>query len=41
MLKGNCLIAQSGGPTAAINATLCGAYDKAEKMNEIGRFTVG
>ena len=35
MLKGNCLIAQSGGPTAAINATLCGAYDKAEKMNEI------
>ena len=25
-LKGNCLVAQSGGPSSAINASLCGVY---------------
>lgn len=28
-LKGNCLIGQSGGPTAAINASLCGIVEQA------------
>lgn len=36
MLKGNCIIAQSGGPTAAINSTLCGAFNRASKAMEIG-----
>ncbi len=35
MLKGNCLVAQSGGPTAAINATLCGVFKKAFEREEI------
>lgn len=33
----NIAIAQSGGPTAAINSSLCGVFDEAEKYNEIGR----
>ncbi len=34
-MKGNCLIAQSGGPTAAINATLAGLYIAAKVNEEI------
>lgn len=34
--KGNMLIAQSGGPTVAINASLAGALKRAMKQEEIG-----
>jgi len=34
-MKGNCLIAQSGGPTAVINASACGAIQEAQKHQEI------
>ena len=30
----NIAVAQSGGPTAAINSSLCGVFDEAEKYNE-------
>ena len=33
----NIAIAQSGGPTAAINSSLCGVFDEAEKYNEVDR----
>ena len=33
----NIAIAQSGCPTAAINSSLCGVFDEAEKYNEIDR----
>ncbi len=35
MVLGNCLIAQSGGPTAAINATLAGVYSAAKENKNI------
>ncbi len=35
-MQGNMLIAQSGGPTAAINASLAGAVRRAMDMEEIG-----
>ncbi|MCI2000654.1 MAG: 6-phosphofructokinase [Clostridia bacterium] len=35
MKKANCLVAQSGGPTAAINATLAGIYEAALKNDAI------
>lgn len=41
MLKGNCLVAQSGGPTAAINATLCGVFKKAFEREEIQKIYGG
>ncbi|HCT63912.1 MAG TPA: 6-phosphofructokinase [Lachnospiraceae bacterium] len=41
MKIGNCLIAQSGGPTAAINATLAGVYSAAKKQFAIGRIYGG
>lgn len=31
----NIAIAQSGGPTAAINATLAGVFARAEKTEEV------
>ena len=34
-LTGNCVIAQSGGPTAVINASLCGVIQKAMQTEEI------
>ncbi len=34
-LKGNCIIAQSGGPTAVINASVCGVIQEAMKHAEI------
>jgi len=34
-LKGNAIIAQSGGPTAVINSTLCGIIQEAAKHREI------
>ena len=37
MEKKNLLIAQSGGPSAAINATLAGVIAKAQQSPEIGR----
>ena len=33
--KGNCLIAQSGGPTAVINTSVAGATEEAMKHPEI------
>jgi 6-phosphofructokinase len=35
MLKGNCIVAQSGGPTAVINASACGVIQEAFKHKEI------
>lgn len=35
-LAGNMLIAQSGGPTVAVNASLAGALKRAMKHREIG-----
>ena len=34
-LKGNCLVAQSGGPTAVINASICGVIQEAAKSDAI------
>lgn len=34
-MTGNCLIAQSGGPTAVINSSACGAIQEAQKRSEI------
>ncbi|MCK4543552.1 MAG: 6-phosphofructokinase [Spirochaetales bacterium] len=36
-MKGNCLIAQSGGPTAVINSSACGIIQTALKAREIER----
>jgi len=36
-LTGNCVVAQSGGPTAVINASLCGVVQEASKYPEIKR----
>ncbi|MGL4791410.1 MAG: 6-phosphofructokinase, partial [Anaerotignaceae bacterium] len=41
MKIGNCLIAQSGGPSPAINATLAGVYAGAKKMFAIGKIYGG
>jgi ATP-dependent phosphofructokinase / diphosphate-dependent phosphofructokinase len=35
MIKGNCIVAQSGGPTAVINASACGVIQEALKHKEI------
>ena len=35
-MKGNCIVAQSGGPTAVINASACGVIQEAQKHLEIG-----
>jgi len=34
-VKGNCIIAQSGGPTAVINQSLCGVIQEAQEHEEI------
>lgn len=34
-LKGGCILAQSGGPTAVINSSICGAVQEAEKYSQI------
>lgn len=34
-MKGNCIVAQSGGPTAVINASACGIIQEAMKYAEI------
>jgi len=34
-LKGNCIVAQSGGPTAVINQSLCGVIQEAQRHEEI------
>ena len=34
-LRGNCLMGQSGGPTAVINASICGVIQEAMKHSEI------
>ena len=34
-MKGNCVVAQSGGPTAVINASACGVIQEAMKHEEI------
>ncbi|MCI8341680.1 MAG: 6-phosphofructokinase [Firmicutes bacterium] len=41
MKIGNCVIAQSGGPTAAINATLAGVYSAAARNFAIGKIYGG
>lgn len=35
-LRGNCLMGQSGGPTAVINASICGVIQEAMRHPEIG-----
>ena len=35
ILRGNCLVAQSGGPTSVINASACGVIQEAFKTGEI------
>ncbi|MBC7766108.1 MAG: 6-phosphofructokinase [Hyphomonadaceae bacterium] len=35
--KGNCIVGQSGGTTAAINASLCGVVQEAMQNKEIGK----
>ena len=35
--KPNAIVAQSGGPTAAINSSACGVIQEAVKSGEIGR----
>jgi 6-phosphofructokinase 1 len=37
ILKGNCLVAQSGGPTSVINASACGVIQEAFKSGEIDK----
>ncbi|NOY09336.1 MAG: 6-phosphofructokinase [Spirochaetes bacterium] len=34
-MKGNCIVAQSGGPTAVINASVCGVIQEAMRHSEI------
>ena len=34
-MKGNCIVAQSGGPTAVINASACGVIQEALKQDDI------
>jgi 6-phosphofructokinase 1 len=34
-VKGNCIVAQSGGPTAVINASACGVIQEAMKSDDI------
>ncbi len=34
-MRGNCIVAQSGGPTAVINQSLCGVIQEAQKHREI------
>ena len=41
MELGNCIIAQSGGPTAAINATLAGVYTAASQKKGMGHIYGG
>lgn len=36
-MNGNCLVAQSGGPTAVINSSACGAIQEAMRQPAIGR----
>lgn len=40
-LKGNCLVAQSGGPTSVINASACGVIQEAFKSGEIDKVFAG
>jgi 6-phosphofructokinase 1 len=35
VLRGNCLVGQSGGPTAVINASICGVIQEALRHSEI------
>jgi len=37
VLKGNCLVAQSGGPTSVINASVVGVVQEAFRSGEIDR----
>jgi len=34
-MRGNCIVAQSGGPTAVVNQSLCGVIQEAQKHEEI------
>ena len=36
-MKDNCIVAQSGGPTVAINASLAGVIDGVKKSNKFTR----
>ncbi len=40
-LKGNCLVAQSGGPTSVINASACGVIQEAFRTGEINEVYAG
>lgn len=39
-MKDNCIVAQSGGPTVAINASLAGVIDGVKKATNSPEFTV-
>ncbi|SHF66541.1 6-phosphofructokinase [Caldanaerobius fijiensis DSM 17918] len=41
MLRGNCLVAQSGGPTSVINGSLYGVITQALKENSFGKILGG
>lgn len=41
MLKGNAIVAQSGGPTAVINSSLCGVVEQWQKSNAPGLIYAG
>jgi len=41
ILKGNCLVAQSGGPTSVINASACGVIQEAFKSGEVDKVFAG
>ena len=36
-LRGNLLVGQSGGPSAVINASLCGIIEEASRYSQIER----
>lgn len=39
-MKDNCIVAQSGGPTVAINASLAGVIDGVKKSNKFRNITL-
>ncbi|MBT5705553.1 MAG: 6-phosphofructokinase, partial [Verrucomicrobia bacterium] len=41
LLEGNLLVAQSGGPTAVINASVAGVIQEAGKHTQIGEIYAG
>jgi len=40
-MNGNCIVAQSGGPTSAINASLCGVFREMSESSAVGKIYGG